>query len=121
MFGIIPDSAIKLKKLCEKKNIFLLEDASHAHGGAIDKYTVGSIGDAACFSFYATKILTCGEGGLITTNNSNFKKKCSTIMNHGKGSDNSLFVYSGNNFRLTDIQAIIALNQLKYLKKNKYS
>tara|TARA_Y100000816_G_scaffold64751_1_gene42970 strand:- start:2036 stop:3181 length:1146 start_codon:yes stop_codon:yes gene_type:complete len=117
MFGIIPDSAIKLKKLCEKKNIFLLEDASHAHGGAIDKYTVGSIGDAACFSFYATKILTCGEGGLITTNNSNFKKKCSTIMNHGKGSDNSLFVYSGNNFRLTEIQAIIALNQLKYLKK----
>ena len=38
-------------------------------------------------------------------------------MNHGKGSDNSLFVYSGNNFRLTEIQAIIALNQLKYLKK----
>ena len=117
MFGIIPESAIKIKKLCKKKNIFLLEDASHAHGGAIDKYIVGSIGDAACFSFYATKILTCGEGGLITTNNYNFKKKCSTIMNHGKGSNSSLFVYSGNNFRLTEIQAIIALNQLKYLKK----
>ena len=117
MFGIIPTSAIKLKKLCKRKKIFLLEDASHAHGGAIDKYTVGNIGDAACFSFYATKILTCGEGGLITTSNSKLKKRCSTIMNHGKVPNGSLFVYSGNNFRLTEIQAIIALNQLKYLKK----
>ena len=117
MFGIIPKSAIELKKLCKKKNIFLLEDASHAHGGAFNNHIVGSIGDAACFSFYATKILTCGEGGLITTNNSTFKKRCSTIMNHGKSPNSPLFVYSGNNFRLTEIQAIIALNQLKYLKK----
>jgi len=117
MFGIIPTSVIKLKKLCKKEKIFLLEDASHAHGGAVDKYKVGNIGDAACFSFYATKILTCGEGGLITTNNSEIKKKCSTIMNHGKEFNGSLFIYSGNNFRLTEMQAIIGLSQLKYLKK----
>ena len=76
-----------------------------------------SIGDAACFSFYATKILTCGEGGLITTNSTKLKKRCSTIMSHGKDSNSPLFIYSGNNFRLTEIQAIIALSQLRYLKK----
>ena len=118
MFGIIPDSVIKLKKICKYKNIFLLEDAAHAHGGSIGKYKVGSIGDAACFSFYATKILTCGEGGLITTSNFNLKKKCSSIMNHGKNLPSPLFIYSGNNFRLTEIQAVIVLSQLKYLKKN---
>jgi perosamine synthetase len=117
MFGIIPKYIIELKNLCKSKKIFLLEDAAHAHGGVFDKYTVGSIGDAACFSFYATKILTCGEGGVITTNNNNFRKKCLLIMNHGKDLDSQLFIYSGNNFRLTEIQAVIALNQLKNLKK----
>jgi dTDP-4-amino-4,6-dideoxygalactose transaminase len=118
MFGIVPNSVIKLKRICKKKSIFLLEDAAHAHGGSIGNYKVGSIGDAACFSFYATKILTCGEGGLITTSNPNLKKKCSSIMNHGKNPHSPLFIYSGNNFRLTEMQAIIALSQLKYLKKN---
>jgi dTDP-4-amino-4,6-dideoxygalactose transaminase len=118
MFGIIPDAVIKLKKICKNANIFLLEDAAHAHGGSIGKYIVGSIGDAACFSFYATKILTCGEGGLITTSNSNLQRKCSSLINHGKSPYNSSFIRSGNNFRLTEMQAIVALSQLKYLKKN---
>tara|TARA_B110000037_G_scaffold221340_1_gene291998 strand:+ start:495 stop:1625 length:1131 start_codon:yes stop_codon:yes gene_type:complete len=117
MFGIVPESVIKLKKICKNKNIFLLEDAAHGHGGSVGKYTVGSIGDAACFSFYATKILTCGEGGIITTNNLNLKKKCTSIMNHGRSPYNPLFIYSGNNFRLTEIQAVILLSQLRYLKK----
>jgi len=117
MFGIVPESVIKLKKICKNKNIFLLEDAAHGHGGSVGKYTVGTIGDAACFSFYATKILTCGEGGIITTNNLNLKKKCTSIMNHGRSPYNPLFIYSGNNFRLTEIQAVILLSQLRYLKK----
>jgi len=117
MFGIVPKSVIKLKKICKNKNIFLLEDAAHGHGGSVGKYTVGTIGDAACFSFYATKILTCGEGGIITTNNLNLKKKCTSIMNHGRSPYNPLFIYSGNNFRLTEIQAVILLSQLRYLKK----
>jgi len=117
MFGIVPKSVIKVKKICKNKNIFLLEDAAHGHGGSVGKYTVGTIGDAACFSFYATKILTCGEGGIITTNNLNLKKKCTSIMNHGRSPYNPLFIYSGNNFRLTEIQAVILLSQLRYLKK----
>ena len=117
MFGIVPKSVITLKEICKKKNIFLLEDAAHGHGGSVGKYNVGSIGDAACFSFYATKILTGGEGGIITTNNLNIKKKCSSLMNHGRSPHNPLFIYSGNNFRLTEIQAVIILSQLRYLKK----
>ena len=55
MFGIVPESIIELKKICKKKNIFLLEDAAHAHGGSIGKYIVGSIGDAACFFILCNK------------------------------------------------------------------
>ena len=117
MFGIIPKSVIDLKKLCKKKKIFLLEDAAHAHGGSFGKNIVGNIGDAACFSFYATKVLTSGEGGVITTCNKKIKDKCASIMNHGRNLHNPYFNYSGNNFRLTEIQAIIALSQLKYLRK----
>ena len=117
MFGIVPKSVIKLKKICKNKNIFLLEDAAHGHGGSVGKYTVGTIGDAAGFSFYATKILTCGEGGIITQKKLNLKKKCTSIMNHGRSPYNPLFIYSGNNFRLTEIQAVILLSQLRYLKK----
>ncbi len=117
MFGIIPKSIIELKRLCKKNKIFLLEDAAHAHGGSFGKNIVGDIGDAACFSFYATKVLTSGEGGIITTSNKKIKDKCSSIINHGRNLHNPYFNYSGNNFRLTEIQAVIALSQLKYLKK----
>ncbi len=115
MFGIIPKSVLDIKKYCKKKNIFLLEDASHAHGASIENYKIGSIGDLATFSFYSTKVLTCGEGGVITTNSKKLYDKCKIILNHGKDLKKNLFVYSGNNFRLSEIQCLLAYNQLKYL------
>ena len=115
MFGIIPKSVLDIKKFCKKKNLFLLEDASHAHGASIKNHKIGSIGDLATFSFYSTKILTSGEGGVITTNNKKLYDKCKIILNHGKDPKKNLFVYSGNNFRLSEIQCLLAYNQLKYL------
>ena len=115
MFGIVPKSVLDIKKFCKRNNFFLLEDASHAHGASIKKIKIGSIGDLATFSFYSTKVLTCGEGGVITTNNKRLFNKCKIILNHGKDLNKNLFIYSGNNFRLSEIQCLLAYNQLKYL------
>lgn len=115
MFGIIPKSVLDIKAYCKKKKLFLLEDASHAHGASIKNHKIGSIGDLATFSFYSTKVLTCGEGGIITTNNKKLYDKCKIILNHGKDLKKNLFIYSGNNFRLSEIQCLMAYNQLKSL------
>lgn len=115
MFGIVPKSILDIKNFCKKNNFFLLEDASHAHGASIKNYKIGSIGDLATFSFYSTKILTCGEGGVITTNNKKLYEKCKIIANHGKDLKKNLFIYSGNNYRLSEIQCLLAYNQLKHL------
>ena len=78
MFGIIPKTILQIKKFVKKK-IFLIEDAALAHGGKIGKYKVGSIGDVGCFSFYATKILSIGEGGAVTTNNKKIYSKVEVL------------------------------------------
>jgi len=62
-------------EIAEKYNLFVIEDACQAHGAKYDGKMVGSIGDAACFSFYPSKNMTTGEGGMITTNNEEFAEK----------------------------------------------
>jgi len=117
MFGIIPYSILEIKRFCKKNNIFLLEDAAHAHGASIKGHKAGSIGDISTFSFYSTKILTSGEGGIISTNNKKLYEKCKIIRNHGKDLRKNLFIYPGNNFRLSEIQCMLAYHQLRFIKK----
>jgi perosamine synthetase len=88
MFGIMPQSIIKIKKICKEKGIFLMEDAAHAHGASINNKKAGVIGDISVFSFYATKILTTGEGGMIVTNNRKLNEKCLILRNHGRSLKN---------------------------------
>ena len=83
MFGVLPSSILKIKKICKRKKLFLMEDAAHAHGASIKKNKAGSIGDISVFSFYATKILTTGEGGMIVTNNKKLYEKSLMLRNHG--------------------------------------
>lgn len=118
MFGILPESILKIRNICRKKNLFLMEDASHAHGASIKNIKAGNIGDIAVFSFYATKILTTGEGGMISTNNKKLRDRCFKLRNHGRSLKNNLFEMHGNNFRLSEIHALIGIYQLKNLKKS---
>jgi perosamine synthetase len=116
--GLIHPQIIKLKNFLDKKNIILIEDAAHAHGAKIDNTFAGNIGDFGCFSFYSTKIMTtAGEGGLISTNNSNYFKLCSSISAIGidKESKKEIYHLSGSNNRMTEIQAIAGLSQLSRL------
>tara|TARA_B100001057_G_scaffold326701_1_gene326968 strand:- start:1691 stop:2812 length:1122 start_codon:yes stop_codon:yes gene_type:complete len=118
MFGIMPKSILEIKKICKKRNFFLMEDAAHAHGASINKIKAGTLGDIAVFSLYATKILTTGEGGIITTNKKNLNDKCLMLRNHGRSLKNSLFEMIGNNFRLSEIQALMGIYQLANLSKS---
>jgi len=98
-------------ELCEDHNILLIEDASQAHGAEFGGKRVGSFG-TGCFSFYPTKNMTTGEGGMITTDNVDVAKRARLLINHGssKRYHNEILGY---NYRMTDISAAIGICQIK--------
>lgn len=113
LFGL-PTDMKKILEIAKKNNLFVLEDAAQAHGAKIDNQMVGSFGDLAAFSFYPTKNMTTGEGGMTTTNNEILAQKIKKLRNHGmekKYHHNFL----GFNFRMTNIQAAIGIHQLDKL------
>ena len=100
--------------LAEKHDLFVLEDAAEAHGALYKEKYIGSIGDAACFSFYANKIITTGEGGMITTNNEELYQKAANIRDHAFSNDRHFWhKYLAFNFRMTNMQAAIGLAQVE--------
>ncbi|MCA9385432.1 DegT/DnrJ/EryC1/StrS family aminotransferase [Candidatus Dojkabacteria bacterium] len=113
----------KIKEIAP--DIAIVEDAACAAGGRYKGENIGSIGDVACFSFHPRKIITTGEGGMITTNNNDIGKKITSLRNHGLsysshqiGSPEYMgeVLMLGYNFRMTDIQAAIGIEQLKKLE-----
>ncbi len=107
----------KLKKICKKKKILIIEDAAEVLGQKIFNKKCGSFGDISTFSFYANKQITTGEGGMITTNNKNFYYKMLSLRNLAFGKKNR-FNHDdiGWNYRMTNIQATLGLSQLSRLK-----
>jgi perosamine synthetase len=83
MAGMLPPDYIEIKEYCDANNLLLFEDASHAVGARIDSTMGGNLGKAAAFSLFATKIITSGEGGIITTNDDEFAEQCRVLRNHG--------------------------------------
>jgi len=110
-------NAAKMKELAEiaeDYNLYLVNDAAQAHGTRINGRDVGSYDDVNCYSFYPTKTITTGEGGIVTTNNKNLYEKGKLIRNHGQESKH-LSSKLGLNYRMTEIAAAIGLEQLKKL------
>ena len=107
----------KIKKICKKKNIILIEDAAHAIGSYNDNKHVGNSGLAGSFSFSMPKLITMGQGGAIVTNNNNLAKKLRLYKNFGrKSSGADIHNYYGYNFKITDMQSVLGLGQLKIIK-----
>lgn len=106
----------EIKKLCEERNLVLIEDFSQAHGATFNGQKVGSFGDVSVCSFYPTKPLgALGDGGAILTSNSELAKKCRTLANYGwRQRDNSSV--AGRNSRLDELQAAILNVKLQYLE-----
>lgn len=106
----------KLKKIAKKNKIILIEDCAQALGGLFKNKPVGTIGDVGIFSFYSTKHITTGEGGMIVSKNKKFIDKCRLLRSHGlKGRDDH--IYLGFNYRMTEIGAAMGIHQLKKLNK----
>ena len=113
MFGQ-PAKMDALKEITDDKKIVLVEDAAQAHGAEYKGRKAGSIGAVGCFSFYATKNMTTGEGGMITTNYSKLANRARLLINHGQNEKYHHDIL-GYNYRLTDLSAAIGLIQLKKL------
>ncbi|MFP4040340.1 MAG: DegT/DnrJ/EryC1/StrS family aminotransferase, partial [Desulfosudaceae bacterium] len=106
----------RLSEIAEARDIPLLEDCAQAHGTEFQKRRVGSIGRAGAFSFFATKHMTTGEGGLITTNDADLVESAKSIRSHGMaGRDDH--VRLGFNNRMTEMEAAMGLVQLGRLEE----
>src|SRR5437879_1601498 len=92
----------------------VIADAAQAHGAEYHGKKAGNLGDTACFSFYATKNMTTGEGGMIVTDNDEMADKARLLRDHGQASKYQ-HVLVGYNYRMTEIAAAIGLVQLKKL------
>ncbi len=103
-----------IRKIAEEHNLWIIEDAAQAHGAQYQDQMVGSLGDIACFSFYPTKNMTTGEGGMITTDSDELADTARMLRSHGEG-ERYKHTILGYNFRMTDIAAAIGLVQLKRL------
>lgn len=99
-----------LSALAEKHGLALIEDAAQAHGARFGTRGVGTFG-IGCFSLYATKNITSGEGGIITTNDAVIAERLRIMRNQGMRARYE-YVMAGHNYRLTDLQAAVAVPQL---------
>src|SRR5438876_1076725 len=105
----------RLEQLAANYSLVLIEDASQAHAAAIDGRPVGSFG-TGCFSFYATKNMTTGEGGMVTTNDSAIAEQVRLLRSHGQ-KERYYHVALGYNLRMTEIQAALGLAQIEKLEQ----
>jgi len=116
--GLICPEIEAIREFCRDKKLFLVEDAAHAQGSLLNGKPAGSFGDAGCFSFYPTKVMTTGEGGMITTDRDEVAKKAAVLRDQGKESfSGNDIIEVGYNWRLTEISAAIGVTQLARLSE----
>ena len=105
-------------QISEKYNLFVIEDVAEAPGAAYKGKRAGSFGDASCFSFFANKIMTTGEGGIVLTNNHALNKQLQIYRDHGMSRERRyVHVVPGFNYRMTNMQAAIGVGQIQKLDK----
>jgi len=105
----------RIMRIAQEHGLIVIEDACQAHGAEYEGKKVGSFG-TGCFSFYPTKNITTGEGGMITTNDKDIAQKARMIRSHGQR-ERYFHEILGYNYRMTDIAAAIGLCQLGKLKE----
>lgn len=117
----------KIKEIADKYEVKIIEDAAHALGGKYQNFAVGSckFSDACVFSFHPVKIITSGEGGMVTTNDEKIAEKLRLLRSHGVTRENAAedeaWTYEqlelGFNYRITDIQAALGTSQAQRLEE----
>src|SRR3989344_2331182 len=108
----------ELQNICQKNNIALIEDAAHAHGSSLYGKKAGSFGIAASFSFYPTKVMTSGEGGMILTLGRALAEEAKRLRDRGKPEfHSSISIENGSSWRMSEVHALLGIFQLRRLKK----
>tara|TARA_B100000029_G_scaffold169802_1_gene166049 strand:+ start:3402 stop:4637 length:1236 start_codon:yes stop_codon:yes gene_type:complete len=115
-----PANMGKLKEICKKYNILLIEDAAQAHGAKWMDQKVGAIGDVGIFSFQSSKNMTAGEGGIVVTNSNSIYEKAVTIHDCGRNPNSKKYEpeISSLNFRMSAISASILLPQFDTIEND---
>lgn len=118
---ITPEIEI-IKSFCKEKNIYLIEDSSHAHGSRYRGKYAGSFGIASAFSMFATKVITTSEGGIIVTNEKKIRDLAYVYRDQGKDKAGLRNIIFGSSWRMSELHAALGLVQVKnlsnYLKRN---
>ena len=115
LYGLVADMN-RIVNIAKDRNLLVIENANQAHGAKQDGKFAGNLGDMGCFSFYGSRNMTTGEGGIVTTNSREFLNVLRTIRNHGESkADRSIMI--GHNYRMTEIEAAIGFAQLLKLPK----
>lgn len=115
--GGLPSDLDRLKEICQRHNIQLLEDCSHAHASEWRGQRIGTFGVAGTFSFQSSKLMTAGEGGIIISNDDNFERRARSVHDCGRMPGEwfySHFIY-GSNYRLSEWQGAVLSAQLSRL------
>ena len=123
-----PCNMDKIVAIAKRHKLLVIEDAAHAIGAKYKNKSIGNIADLTCISFYVTKNITTGEGGMVLTNNKEFADKIKILALHGMSKDawkrfsddgykHYEVVYPGFKYNMMDIQASIGIHQLKRLEK----
>lgn len=106
----------RLMEIADRHGLLVIEDAAEAHGASVRGRRVGSFGHMACFSFYANKLITTGEGGMVTTSDQRFAERIRSQRNLAFTQPRFWHRDAGYNFRMTGMQAALGLSQLQRLE-----
>ena len=116
--GLVTPHVEEIAAWCRERGMFLLEDAAHAQGATYDGRSAGTFGDAGTFSFYPTKVMTSGEGGMIVTNDTHLVDEAKIYRDQGKaGFLGGEHVRLGYAWRMSEIHAAVGLVQLERLEE----
>jgi perosamine synthetase len=112
-----PVNMERLSIIANKYNLKVIEDCAESHGATMNGKVTGSFGLMGCFSFYANKIITTGEGGMVITDNKELSEKLKLYRNLGFGEPRFVHKVAGFNFRMSGYQAALGLSQLSRIEK----
>lgn len=113
--GIIGAGSMELLAAARSRGIPTIEDCAHAHGSTLAGKEAGSLADYGCFSFYPTKVLTSGVGGMLTTNDEAFATFARSLRHHGQGASLEAIEHAGNDWVMDEVRAVLARWQLARL------
>ena len=113
-----PANMVAIRQIAQKYNLVVIEDAAESHGAEVSGKKVGSLGHCGVFSFYGNKIITSGEGGMVTTDDEDLYEQLRNLRDHAMSKEKRYWHESvGFNYRMTNLQAALGVAQLERIEE----